>query len=166
LSLRSRLRAVPHWILGIDVHYFVWLPEQIPTGLFGRRVNRLTEPMTGCTVVKAMRKGLITRMPAARSYKNETVEFDDGRSVQPDLLVFATGFSYASEHLKAVVHFDSDGRPLVKKCESTRTPGVFLLGFRFGRTFASPYLRGIARDAEYVANRIAAAATTSPGEEV
>ena len=25
LSLRSRLRAVPHWILGIDVHYFVWL---------------------------------------------------------------------------------------------------------------------------------------------
>ena len=29
------------------------------------------------------------------------------------------------------------------------------MGFRFGRTFASPYLRGIARDAEYVAEHIA-----------
>ena len=156
LSLRSRLRVVPHWILGIDVHYFVWLPEQIPTRLFGRRVNRLTEPMTGCTVVKAMHRGLIERMPAARSYQDATVEFDDGRSVQPDLLVFATGFSYAAEHLKEVVYFDSGGRPLVSKCESTRTPGVFLLGVRFGRTFASPYLRGIARDAEYVAKKILA----------
>jgi hypothetical protein len=44
---------------------------------------------------------------------------------------------------------------VVKNCESTRVPGVFLLGYRFGRTFASPYLRGIARDAEYVAERIA-----------
>jgi len=155
LSLRSRLRAVPHWILGIDVHYFVWLPEQIPTCLFGRRVNRLTEPMTGRDVVKAIRRGLITRMPAVRSYQEGTVEFKDGRSVQPDLIVFATGFSYASEHLKHVVDLDPDGRPLVRNCEGTRAPGVFLLGFRFGRTFASPYLRGIARDAEYVADRIA-----------
>ena len=33
--------------------------------------------------------------------------------------------------------------------------GLYLLGFRFGRTFASPYLRGIARDALSVAERIA-----------
>jgi hypothetical protein len=32
---------------------------------------------------------------------------------------------------------------------------MFLLGYRFGRTFASPYLRGIARDAKFVAERIA-----------
>ena len=94
-------------------------------------------------------------MPAVRGYQNGTVEFKDGRSVQPDLIVFAIGFSYASEHLRNVVDLDGDGRPLVKKCESTRSPGVFMLGFRFGRTFASPYLRGIARDAEYVADRIA-----------
>jgi len=57
--------------------------------------------------------------------------------------------------LREVVDLDPEGRPLVKNCESTRTPGMFLLGYRFGRTFASPYLRGIARDAEYVAERIA-----------
>ena len=155
LSLRSRLVAIPHWIFGIDVHYFSWLPEHIPTGLFGWRAGRLTEPMTGRAVVRAIHKGLIKRMPAVRSYKGWEVEFENGERIEPDLIVFATGFRYALEHLKEVVDLDPDGRPLVKNCESTRTPGVFLLGYRFGRTFASPYLRGIARDAEYVAQRIA-----------
>lgn len=155
LSLRSRLFAMPHWIFGIDVHYFAWLPEQIPTGLFGWRANRLTEPMTGRAVTRAIRKGLIKRMPGVRNYKNGEVEFVNGKRIEPDLIVFATGFTYAVEHLKEVVDLDPDGRPLVRNCESTRVRGMFLLGYRFGRTFASPYLRGIARDAEYVAERIA-----------
>ncbi|HSE16246.1 MAG TPA: NAD(P)-binding domain-containing protein [Pyrinomonadaceae bacterium] len=155
LSLRSRLHAIPHWIFGIDVHYFSWLPEQIPTGLFGWRAGRLTEPMTGRAVVRAIRKGLIKQMPGVRSYQNGEVEFVNGERIEPDLIVFATGFSYAVAHLKEVVDLDPDGRPLVKNCESTRTPGVFLLGYRFGRTFASPYLRGIARDAKFVAELIA-----------
>ncbi len=155
LSLRSRLIAMPHWIFGIDVHYFAWLPEQIPTSWLGWRANRLTEPMTGREVIRAIRKGLIKRMPGVRSYKNGEVEFVNGERIEPDLIVFATGFSYAVEHLKEVVDLDPEGRPLVKNCESTRVPGVFLLGYRFGRTFASPYLRGIARDAEYVAEQIA-----------
>lgn len=155
LSLRSKLVAIPHWIFGIDLHYFSWLPEHIPTSLFGWRTGRLAEPMTGRTVVHAIRKGLIKRAPPVREYNGPEVEFENGRRIEPDLIVFATGFYYAKEHLKEVVDFDPDGRPLVKNCESTRTPGVFLLGFRFGRTFASPYLRGIARDAEYVAEQIA-----------
>jgi putative flavoprotein involved in K+ transport len=156
LSLRSKLVAIPHWILGIDVHYFSWLPEHIPTDLFGWRANRLTEPMTGRAVVHAIRKGLIELAPPVCSYNGWEVEFENGERIEPELIVFATGFGYALEHLKEVVDLDPDGRPLVKNCESTRTPGMFLLGYRFGRTFASPYLRGIARDAEYVAERIAA----------
>ena len=155
LSLRSKLHAIPHWILGLDVHYFAWLPEQIPTSLFGWRAGRLKEPMTGRAVARAIRTGLIKRAPGVREYKGGEVEFETGRRIEPDLIVFATGFTYAVEHLKEVVDLDPDGRPLVNNCESTRTPGVFLLGYRFGRTFASPYLRGIARDAEYVAKRIA-----------
>jgi putative flavoprotein involved in K+ transport len=155
LSLRSKLFAVPHWIFGIDVHYLAWLPEHLPSALFGWRAGRLSEPMSGRAVVKAIRSGLIKLMPQVSRYESEIVEFTDGQRLEPDLIVFATGFSYAKEHLKELVDLDPDGRPLVKNCESTRTPGLFLLGFRFGRTFASPYLRGIARDAEYIAGRIA-----------
>jgi putative flavoprotein involved in K+ transport len=155
LSLRSKLCAVPHWIFGIDVHYFAWLLEQFPSGLFGWRAGRLREPMTGRAVVKAIRSGLIKRMPQVSNYDRWIVEFADGQRLEPDLVVFATGFAYAKEHLKEVVDMDPDGRPVVKNCESTRAAGFYLLGYRFGRTFASPYLRGIARDAEYIAERIA-----------
>ena len=155
LSLRSRLFAVPHWIFGVDVHYFAWLPEHLPAWLFGSRVSRLTEPMTGGIVVQAIRNGLIQRMPYVRHYQNANVEFANRQHIQPDLIVFATGFTYSFEHLEGLVDLDPYGRPIVKNCESTRTRGLFLLGFRFGRTFASPYLRGIARDAEYVAELIA-----------
>lgn len=155
LSLRSPLRAVPHWILGIDIHYFGWLPEQLPACLLGWRAGRFNEPMTGLAVTRAIKSGLITKTPAVRSYDGDTVTFRDGKQLQPDLLVFSTGFRYASEHLDQLVNHDPDKRPLVKNCESTRTPGLYLLGYRFGRTFASPYLRGISRDAEYVAERIA-----------
>jgi len=155
LSLRSKLHAIPHWIFGIDVHYFAWLPEHIHTNWLGWRLGRFKEPMSGLGVVRAVRKGLIKRVPPVRRWDWVEVEFENGEVIEPDLIVFATGFKYAKEHLKEVVDLDPDGRPIVKNCESTRAPGMFLLGYRFGRTFASPYLRGIARDAEYVAERIA-----------
>jgi putative flavoprotein involved in K+ transport len=155
LSLRSPLIAFPHWIFGIDVHYFVWLPEQLPACLVGWRAGRLHEPMTGLAVPRAIKNGLITRAPAVQGYHGDAVTFGNGEQLRPDLVVFSTGFRYASEHIDQLVDHDPDGKPLVKNCESTRTRGLYLLGFRFGRTFASPYLRGIARDAQYVAERIA-----------
>jgi putative flavoprotein involved in K+ transport len=154
LSLRSRLCAFPHWICGIDVHYFVWLPEQLPCCLLGWRAGRFTEPMTGRTVVRTIRKGLISKVSTVRRYEKNFVELSNGERLEPDLIVFATGFAYETEHLNTLLELDPDGRPLVRNCESARTPGLFLLGYRFGKTFASPYLRGIARDAEYVAARI------------
>jgi putative flavoprotein involved in K+ transport len=155
LSVRSSLRAFPHWICGIDIHYLVWLPEQLPVCLFGWRTGRLHEPMTGLAVTRAICKRIINRVPGVSRYERESVLLSDGRRLQPDLVVFATGFRYETQHLNGLLEFDPDGRPLVRNCESTRTRGLYLLGYRFGRTFASPYLRGIRRDAEYIASRIA-----------
>lgn len=129
LSVRGRLRAIPHRILGIDVHYWVWLPEHLPPRAIG---GQPAEPMTGRTVVKAIRAGLITRLPGVTSYQPDRVVAGD-TTVEPDLLVLATGFRYPTDHLPAT--------------------GVELLGHRPGRSLASPYLRGIARDARRLARR-------------
>ena len=155
LSVRSSLRCVPHWIFGLDLHYLGWLPEQLPACLLGWRAGRVQEPMAGLTVCRAICKGLITRVPGVSRYDGDRVVLTDGRRLQPDLVVFATGFGYETKQLDGLLEFDPDGRPLVRNCESTRVSGLYLLGYRFGRKFASPYLRGIARDAEYVASRIA-----------
>ena len=110
--------------------------------------------MIGLTVRRAIKTRLITRTPAVQSYRGDTVTLSDGHRLQPDLVVFSTGFRYASEPLARLLDYDAEGRLVVRKCESTRTRGLYLLGFRFGRTLASPYLRRIARDAQYVAERI------------
>jgi putative flavoprotein involved in K+ transport len=156
ISLRGPLRAVPHWILGIDIHYFVWLPELLPARSVGLLTRRFREPMTGTRIVRALWKGSIGRKPEVQTYRDDVVSFIDGSSMRPDLVVFATGFRYAAAHLGELVAREADGMPTVKNCESTRTPNLFLLGVRFGKTLGSAYLRGISRDAKYLAAKIEA----------
>jgi len=148
LSLRSPLFAFTNPILGLDVHCWIWLPERLPSRWFGRRASRLREAMNGSRVLPAVRRGLIRKVPAAALYDGWEVRLVDGRSLAPDLVVFATGFRYTAAHLDGLVG-------PVRRCESTATPGLYLLGYRFGRSFASPYIRGLGRDAAFVARRIA-----------
>ena len=155
LSLRSPLLAFWHWPLGIDIHYLAWLPEHLTARVLPWQAGRFREPMLGWKVPRALKRGVITRLPAIRCYQDAHVTPVDGEPLQPDLVVFATGFRYATDHLNGLLDYDSGGRPRVRACESTRTPGLYLMGFRYGRSLASPYLRGIARDAAYVARRIA-----------
>jgi putative flavoprotein involved in K+ transport len=155
ISLRSPLHAIPQFVLGLDVHYLSWLPEHFP----GRPLGPLLVPrdgMFGTTVPRAIRRGVIGRLPGVARYDTTAIRFTDGRSIEPDLLVFATGFRNSTAHLGDLVMLDRAGWPLTRKCESRTTPRLYFLGARFARTLASPYLRGISRDAQFVARRIAA----------
>lgn len=163
LALRGTLQAVVSPILGIDLHYLVWLPEQFPLRGWGHRLERLPEPMNGRRVVPAVWRGLIRRVGCPTDYARDHVQISTGEKLTPDLLVFATGFRYRTEHLGDLIERTPDGMPIVHRCESTRTPGLYLLGLRFGRTFASPYFRGIARDARFVVKRIARSARREVG---
>ena len=162
LSLRSRLRSLPHRILGVDVHYLAWLPEHLPADRIHRHrtLSRWlhTDPVLGRDLARAVRRGEVERVPAVAHYAGDECELIDGRRLRPDLVVFATGFRYAAPHLGDLVDRDDDGVPVLRKCESTRAPGLYVIGSRYARTFASAYLRGMARDAAHVAGRIAARA--------
>lgn len=154
LSLRSPLWTAPRYLLGVDVHYWIWLVEQAPIVPWVWRKFQ-SNPILGATLPGAIRRGELLQVPQAEAWRGDRVELAGGEAIAPDLIVFATGFSYATPHLGPLFRWPANGRPRVRRCESLDAPGLFLLGIHFGRTFASPYLRGIARDAEYVARRIA-----------
>ena len=154
LSLRSRLWTAPKFLLGIDVHYWIWLIEQSPIVPGVWRKFR-SNPILGATIPGALRRGEVLRVPPLSRYSDREVELTDGKVIAPDLIVFATGYSYSTPHLGSLFRWPANGRPRVRHCESLDAPGLFLLGIHFGRTFASPYLRGIARDAEHVSQQIA-----------
>jgi putative flavoprotein involved in K+ transport len=154
ISLRSPLRAIPHFVLGLDTHYLSWLPEHLPARPFGPWFLS-KDAMFGTEVPRAIRAGAIQQVPGVARYEPDGVVLTDGRKLQPDLLVLATGFRHVTSHLGDLVERDAEGWPLARGAESARTPRLHLLGSRFARTLASPYLRGIARDARFVARRIA-----------
>lgn len=154
MSIRSPLWVAPKTVFGIDLHYYIWLPEQLPIlPLVWRKLR--TNPILGFELPRALRRGDVQQVAAVVDYRRSQVELADATVLEPDLLVFATGYSYATPHLGELFRWPDGGRPRVRRCESLDAPGLFLLGVHFGRTFASPYLRGISRDADYVARQIA-----------
>lgn len=153
IAVRSKIRSMPSSVLGIDVHYLVWLPEHLPGRPFGARLSP-GDPMFGSEVPRAVRRGEIEQVAIAR-YAPASVELVDGTAIEPDLVVCATGFRHDTRHLGELIERDPDGWPIARRCESRVTPGLYVLGARYARSIASPYLRGIARDAAFVARRIA-----------
>lgn len=154
IAVRSKLRTMPRTLLGVDVHYLVWLPEHLPGRPFGPWLSPV-DPILDDEVTRALRRAEILQVSVAR-YLPASVELTSGEVIEPDLVVLATGFDYDTRHLGELVERDPAGWPILRRCESRRTPGLYVLGARYARTIASPYLRGIARDAAYVARRIAA----------
>lgn len=153
IAARSQIRAMPSSLLGIDLHYWVWPFEHLPGRPFGPRLSP-KDAMWGKAILRAIARGEITAVKAAR-YGATSVELADGTAIEPDLVVFATGFRHDTSHLGELIERDAEGWPIARRCESLRTPGLYVLGSRYARNLASPYLRGIARDAEVVAERIA-----------
>lgn len=151
IAARSKIRALPRTVLGIDFHYWLWPIEHLP----GRWFAPARDPMWGSEIPRAIERGAIERVEVSR-YREASIELAGGAAIEPDLVVFATGFHHDTRHLGELVERDAAGWPIARRCESRRAPGVFVLGARYGRSIASPTLRGIARDAELVAARIAA----------
>lgn len=154
LSLRSRLRTYVNPWFGIEWHDLSSWPERLPAAWFGWRAGRLREPMNVRILRPALRSGLIRRVGAVAEYAARTIRLADGSELDPDLIVFATGYRESAPLRNGLTPVDPDGRPIVRNCRVSGTPGLFWLGYRYGRNFASPYLRGIARDAEYVAELV------------
>ena len=154
ISLRSPLKAVPSHLFGLDLHYVTWLPEHLPARPLGPRLVA-RDTMFGLTVPRAIRAGMIQRVGGVARYAPDGVAIIGGETLQPDLLVLATGFHPVTAHLGALADVDAGGWPIAHRCRSPREPRLAFVGARFARTFASPYIRGIARDAAYVARRIA-----------
>jgi putative flavoprotein involved in K+ transport len=156
LSTRGRVWAAPSTILGVDLHWFLWLPEHLPPRLGPVRLAPKRDAIIGRTLLRALHDDSVTRVPVVARYERDAVVLADDRQLEPDFTVFATGFRYADEHLGSLVEHDADGAPIVDRhSASIRAANLYVLGLRSGRSIASSALRGISRDAEHVARRIA-----------
>ena len=156
LSARRPIRLAPQRFLGRDVHDFLGAVEWLPTWLARRHcTEKRTLPPTDLGFSRFLAAGLIDVRSALERLDGNTAWFADGSSAEIDQVIAATGFAHATPFLPASVQRAPAGHVLTRSGESISWPGLFLVGSPCAFGLASEYLRGIARDAPRVADRIA-----------
>lgn len=101
--------------------------------------------------------------PRVEGVTDGTPRLDDGRVLDVDGIVWATGFrpDYSWIELPGLT-LDEDGYPVHNRGVVEGEPGLYFVGLPFQYTPVSALVRGVGRDARYIAERLLAAGDNEP----
>jgi putative flavoprotein involved in K+ transport len=117
----------------------------------GRRLEK-RDPVIGANLPSLKQHGLklVSRVVATNG---KTVAFADGKTLQPQSIIWATGFRNDYTWLRLPV-IDGNGKPIHQQ-GVTSVEGLYFLGLSWQRTRGSALLGWVGRDAAFIAKRIA-----------
>lgn len=159
LSFRGPLVIGPSVMLEALLSPVQWIVERINVAM--RRKIDSFPPMAGGESRRLLQSGAVAQYAAPARFNSHSVVFEDGREASFDLVIFATGYKPALDHLSGVLP-SVDNEPPVRSMESTECPGLFFLGLNGQRTYRSRFLRGIVEDSRYLAELVARRARRLP----
>ncbi|TDO44219.1 hypothetical protein EV643_11630 [Kribbella sp. VKM Ac-2527] len=105
----------------------------------------------------ALKSGLLDERPMFTRFDGDQVVWTDGTQEHVDSVILATGYRPNLPYLEGLGALDATGMPLHRRGISLTHPGLAYLGVEFQRSFSSNTLRGVSRDAQYVARALASA---------
>ena len=163
LSHRGRIAfAYDPWVLRI-AFYFYFVLEDLAVRMKPYFRTNSFPPMEGGYTRQLIESGRIRTLPDIERLSGREVVFIDGRREPFDLIIYATGYRPALQHLDGVVTIDAaSGLPPIGTFESTEVPGLYFLGLDMERTYRSRYLRGIREDAALLAETLFPAVQPRP----
>jgi putative flavoprotein involved in K+ transport len=172
LSIGSRQAPLPQRLFGRDLFRFL-----VATGLMDKsvetRIGRRamgSETLVGSGPRKLRRKHGVTLRPRTTEAAGTSVSFEDGATMEPSTVIWATGFGL--DHSWIDVPVLDAGGAVVHRRGVTDAPGLYFLGLPWQYTRGSALLGWVGQDAEYIAQRIqttpprSTAETTRIGELV
>ncbi|MEV3965584.1 NAD(P)-binding domain-containing protein [Nocardia sp. NPDC050193] len=155
LASRAPVKFVPQRPLGRDVHF--WLTV---TGFDAAPLGRImkdapTQPVFDEGRYRAaLAAGKPRRREMFTAFTSEGVMWPDGTSTPVDAVVFATGYRPHLPYLADTGALTATGIPWQRQGLSCTHPGLGFLGLEWQRTPSSNSLRGVGRDAAYLARRL------------
>jgi putative flavoprotein involved in K+ transport len=155
LATRKPIHYVPQRPLGRDVHF--WLTVSgIDTAPIGPLVKHPpTQPVLDIgTYRAAVRRGRPDRRPMFVGAEGDCIVWTDGRPEHVDTVLLATGYRPNVGYLASLGALDATGLPLHRSGLATTHSGLAFVGLELQRSFSSATVRGVARDAAYVVNRL------------
>ena len=132
--------------------------ERLKLRLHGNAARGFPSVMPGGRARRLIESGRVQTFPDIARFEERRVTFHDGQSLQPEAVLYATGFRPALAHLAALdlALDDRTGCPARRGFESAAVPGLFFLGLDHLRNFRSRFIRGIREDAPLLAEELAA----------
>jgi putative flavoprotein involved in K+ transport len=159
LSIGSRQAPLPQRLFGRDLFRFLdaaGLMEKTVDSRIGRRMQG-SETLVGMRPGSLRRKHGVALRPRTTGADGTSVHFEDGSLLEVSSVIWATGFGVDYSWIDVPV-FDTAGQAAHRR-GVTGSPGLYFLGLPWLHTRGSALLGWVGRDAEYLAGRIAAAAT-------
>ncbi|MDX2396413.1 NAD(P)/FAD-dependent oxidoreductase [Streptomyces sp. DK15] len=156
LASRTPVKFVPQRILGRDMHF--WLVrsgvDAAPIGCFLRTPP--TQPVFDTGRYRAaVDAGIPDRRPLFTSIAGKRVVWSDGVKEEVGAIVLATGYRPDLPYLAGLGIADGCGRPLHRDGFSVAHERLAFVGLECQRSLSSNSLRGVGRDADRVARRLA-----------
>ncbi|MFD5895909.1 flavin-containing monooxygenase [Streptomyces sp. NPDC060366] len=171
LALRSRVtlasRAPVRWfkqrpLAGKDLHF--WLKI---TGLDTAPLGRFQKAPATMAVIDdgRYRAALAARAPDRRplftGIDGTELTWQDGATEHIDTIILATGYHPDLTYLAPLGALDGQGRPRHRDGASLAHPALAYVGQEWQRSLSSASLRGVGRDAQRAARRLAARLATA-----
>ncbi len=162
LATRSLVKFFPQRLLGRDVHF--WLTasgvDRVHVGRWVKNHPPKQPVLDDGRYRKALSRGSPGRQPMFVKADGNLLTWSDGRREHVDAVVLATGYRPKLDFLRATGALNDTGQPMHTGGISQTHGGLAYVGLEWQRSFASATLRGVGRDARYVAERLGAWLTT------
>ncbi|MEV3966054.1 NAD(P)/FAD-dependent oxidoreductase [Nocardia sp. NPDC050193] len=155
LASRAPVKFIPQRPLGRDVHFWFTV-----TGFDAAPLARfVTDPPTQPVLDHgryraAVAAGKPQRRAMFTGFDADGVVWPDGSRTPVDVVIFATGYRPHLPYLAATGALSETGAPRHHRGISTTHQGLGYLGLEWQRTPSSASLRGVGRDAAYLARRL------------
>jgi putative flavoprotein involved in K+ transport len=159
LATRAPVKFAPQRPLGRDVHFW-----SAALGFDHLPIGHLLRSTPASPVIDSgrYREALAAGRPDCRAMftrlEGDQVQWPDGNREHVDTIVLATGFRPGLSYLEQLGALSEDSSPLHSRGLSTVVAGLGYVGLEWQRSLASATVRGVGRDAAYVAARLSAKA--------
>ena len=154
LSIGSRQTPLPQRLFGRDLFRYLeatGLMSKTTTSRIGRRMKD-RDTLIGSSPRAARRRHGVGLRPRTTDAAGPEIGFEDGTSIRPATVIWATGFRYDHSWIEVPV-FD-DGGAVAHERGVTGSPGLYFLGLQWQYTRGSALLGWVKDDAKHLAERI------------
>jgi putative flavoprotein involved in K+ transport len=155
LSVGGRQTPLPQRVLGRDLFWWLVTTKLFKTTVDSRLGQKLSrrDALIGSSRRAIKRHGVAVE-PRAVAASGRTITFADGRTLDVDAVIWATGFGLDHSWIDLPLA-DPEGR-IRQRRGVTNTEGLYFLGLPWQHTRGSALLGWVKDDASYLAERIAA----------